>query len=113
MFRSTNARITPAMLLRIFADVLMVQFSLLAALSLSWFAHLLLGDLKADKTLSQHFWAMIGMYADSAWPLTIICVAIFYLNGFYTYGRFYQGRYKALIVFQAVCQRYLVFGFIN
>jgi nucleoside-diphosphate-sugar epimerase len=113
MFRTTNGKITPGMVLRIIADVLMVQFSLLTALTLTWFYHVLLGDLKADKTLAQHFWIMIGGYADSAWPLTIICVAIFYLNGFYTYGRFYQGRYKALIVFQAVCQSYLVFGFLH
>src|ERR1700690_2797563 len=113
MFRTTNGKVTPGMVLRIFADVLMVQFSLLIALSLSWICHILLSEVKPDKPLSQQFWVMIGHYADAAWPLTIICVAVFYLNGFYTYGRFYQGRYKALIVFQAVCQSYLVFGFVH
>src|SRR5579871_7040803 len=109
MIKSSDGKITPGMILRVFADVLMVQFSLLAALSLTWFYHVLLGDLKPDKTLAQNFWMMIGAYASSAWPLTIICLAVFYLSGFYTYGRFYQGRYKALIVFQAVCQSYLIF----
>ncbi|HTQ40741.1 MAG TPA: SDR family oxidoreductase [Pirellulales bacterium] len=113
MFKATNGRITPGMLLRIFADVLMVQFSLLAALSLTWFYHVLRGDVPPDKTLSQHFWIMIGAYADAAWPLTLICVAVFYLNGFYTYGRFYQGRYKALIVLQAVGLSYLIYGFLH
>ena len=56
---------------------------------------------------------MIGKWADAGWPLALICVAIFYLSGFYTFGRFYQGRYKALIVFQAVCQSYLIYGFVN
>lgn len=113
MFKATNGKVTPGMVLRVFADVLMVQCSLLIALSLTWFCHVLLGEAKADKALSQQFWVMIGHYADAAWPLTIICVAVFYLNGFYTYGRFYQGRYKALIVFQAVCQSYLIFGFVQ
>ncbi len=101
------------MALRIFADVLMVQFSLLAALSLMLLYHLLVGYLPAAKSLSQHFWFMLGQYADAAWSLTIICIAVFYLSGFYTYGRFYQGRYKALIIIQAVCQSYLFFGFIT
>ncbi|HZZ26610.1 MAG TPA: NAD-dependent epimerase/dehydratase [Pirellulales bacterium] len=113
MFKATNGKVTPAMFLRIFADVLMVQFSLLTAISLTWFCHVLLGDLSPDKKLSQHFWIMIGGYADAAWPLTLICVAVFYLNGFYTYGRFYQGRYKALIVLQAVCQSYLIYGCVH
>jgi nucleoside-diphosphate-sugar epimerase len=114
------------MALRIFADALMVQFSLLAGLSLTLLYHLMMAsaktpslaegaatDLPAIRTLSQHFWAMLGQYADAAWPLTIICIAVFYLSGFYTYGRFYQGRYKALIIFQAVCQSYLIFGFVT
>jgi len=113
MFRATNGKLTPGMVLRIFADVLMVQCSLLVALSLTWFCHVLIDKGIADKSLAQQFWGMIGKYAEASWPLTIICVGIFYLNGFYTYGRFYQGRYKALIIFQAVCQSYLVFGFVH
>ena len=70
-------------------------------------------NLSPEKSLSQHFWAMIGQYAGASWSLTIICLAIFYLTGFYTYGRFYQGRYKALIVLQAVCQSYLIYGFVS
>ena len=113
MFKATQGRLTPGMALRIFADVIMVQCSLLAALSLTWVYHVLIGDLTPDKTLFDHFLVMIGKWADAGWPLTLICVAIFYLSGFYTFGRFYQGRYKALIVFQAVCQSYLIYGFVN
>ncbi len=111
MFNSR--RVSPGMALRIFADVLMVQFSLLAALSGRVLYQLLSGTLPQEKTLSQHVWHMLEQYVDSAWPLTIICIAVFYLSGFYTYGRFYQGRYKALIIFQAVCQSYLIFGFVT
>jgi nucleoside-diphosphate-sugar epimerase len=113
MFKATHGRLTPGMALRIFADVIMLQCSLLAALSLAWVFHVLKGDLAPDKTLLDYFAIMILKWGDAGWPLTLICLAVFYFSGFYTYGRFYQGRYKALIVFQAVCQSYLIFGFVN
>jgi nucleoside-diphosphate-sugar epimerase len=110
MFK-TQTRVTPGMALRVFADALMVNGSLLVGFALTIWYHLLAGDLDPTKTLTQHFWNMLGSWAQAAWPLTLICLAVFYFSGFYTYGRFYQGRYKALIVFQAVCQSYLIFAF--
>ncbi len=106
-----NYRVTPGMALRMFADALMVQLSLLAALVLTLFGDLLFNPDVPHRTLPDLFWSTLGMYGNAAWPLTIISIAIFQLSGFYTYGRFYQGKYKALIVFQAVCQSYLIFGF--
>jgi nucleoside-diphosphate-sugar epimerase len=100
------------MALRMFADALMVQLSLLSALVLTLFGDLLFNPELPHKTLPELFWTTLAVYANAAWPLTLISVAIFYLSGFYTYGRFYQGRYKALIVFQAVCQSFLIFGFV-
>jgi nucleoside-diphosphate-sugar epimerase len=111
MLRAYSGRVTPGMMLRIFADVVMVQFSLLVGLLLNVLAHVLIGDLGGDKTLPQHVSAILWQWLNSGWPLTMVCLVVFYLSGFYTYGRFYQGRYKALIVFQAVCQSYLIFGF--
>ena len=37
---------------------------------------------------------------------------VFYLSGFYTYGRAYRGRYKALVIVQAVTLAYVTFGFL-
>jgi len=113
MLKTHPGKITPGMALRVFADILMIQFSLLAGLSLALISRLLIGHLDKAKTLAEHFAAMLEQYANASWPLTIICLVVFYLNGFYTYGRFYQGKYKALIVFQAVCQSYLIFGFLT
>ena len=73
---------------------------------------MLFNEQNANETLPQLFWTAVSQYTSSAWPLTLISLAIFHLSGFYTYGRFYQGRYKALIVFQAVSQSYLIFGFV-
>ena len=44
--------------------------------------------------------------------LTIISLVTFCASGFYTRGRFYQGKYKALVVGQAVSVSYLAFGFV-
>jgi uncharacterized membrane protein len=47
-------------------------------------------------------WASLEAYAHSSWALTLICLVVFALSGFYTYGWGYRGRYKALIIVQAV-----------
>ena len=59
------------------------------------------------------FWRLFSHFCSSVWPLTLVCLVVFYLSGFYTYGRAYQSRYKALIVAQAVTQGFLIFGFLS
>jgi nucleoside-diphosphate-sugar epimerase len=112
MFR-TQAKVTPGMALRVFADALMVNLSLFVGFAFTLWYYVLVGKLDPSRSTSEAFWTMLGNWAQAAWPLTLICIAVFYLTGFYTYGRFYQGRYKALIVFQAVSQSYLIFGFVT
>ncbi|MCC7087360.1 MAG: NAD-dependent epimerase/dehydratase family protein [Pirellulales bacterium] len=106
-----TSRMTPGMALRMFADGLMVQFSLLSALTIALLGRHLFKIGRPGLSLNEQVWAMIGEYLHTGWPLTVLCIAIFYLYGFYTYGRFYQGRYKALIIFQAVTLSYLIYGF--
>src|SRR5689334_16707080 len=111
MFKATHGRLTPGMALRISADVIMLQCSLVAALSLAWLYHVLKGDLAPGTTVNGFYFDMVGKWALAFIPLTLISIVVFYRSGFYTFGRFYQGRYKALVVFQAVCQSYLIYGF--
>src|ERR687896_1637533 len=40
-------------------------------------------------------------YLQNFWILTTISVAVFAMSGFYTRGRYYQGRYKVLVIAQA------------
>lgn len=40
-----------------------------------------------------------------------VCLSVFALSGFYTRSRFYQSRYKALVIFQAVTLSFLILGF--
>ena len=53
------------------------------------------------------------IYLNNAWLFTLLSLLIFAASGFYTYGRFYRGRYKVLIVFQAVSMAYVLFGFLT
>jgi nucleoside-diphosphate-sugar epimerase len=102
-------RITRQMLKRLVVDAVLVNLSLALALFLrylvaDWSQH---GGLFVDQDLMQSF---LGIYLSSAVLLTIVALVIFYFSGFYTRGRVYISRYKALVIFQAVTLTYLAFG---
>jgi nucleoside-diphosphate-sugar epimerase len=98
--------------LRLIADVLLVNLSILASLSARLFYYLAYELPKGSYDLQRTLWLYINSYLSSSWVLTLICVVMFALSGFYTYGRFYRGRYKVLVVIQAVAIAYLAFGFL-
>jgi nucleoside-diphosphate-sugar epimerase len=101
------------MLERIIADAIMVNLALLTAFTLRFLALLWLRE-NASNVPSQFFASILhdslAAYVHSAPILTPLCLILFYLSGFYTYGRAYRGRYKAWIVLQAVSLAYLIFG---
>jgi len=53
-----------------------------------------------------------GVYLSASLVLSLATPLIFFLFGFYSYSRWYRGRYKLLIIITAVSVLYLVFGFI-
>lgn len=99
-------RLSADVVLRVLADQLMVAGSFAAAMVV----HLLLAYNGAGAEPS-----LLGQYAQvyvqNVWILMLISFAIFAANGFYTRGRAYRGRYKMLVVTQAVALAYLVYGF--
>ncbi len=102
-------RITRQMLKRMVVDAVLVNLSLALALFLrylvaSWSQH---GALFVDQHLMRSF---LRIYVSSLWLLTLLALAIFYVSGFYTRGRIYISRYKALVILQAVTLTYLAFG---
>jgi nucleoside-diphosphate-sugar epimerase len=101
----------PEIILRVLADVLMLNACVIAALIIRFFYALQFELPSVD--YNAYFWYLLGRYAHTAWLLTVICIFIFVLSGFYTYGRAYQGRYKALVITQAVSLTFLIFGFIS
>lgn len=105
-------RLTQQTVLRVIADALLINVALLIALA-ARFSYLVAFELEAEISRRQLFWDYARAYRNGAGLLTVICLAVFFLNGFYTYGRAYRGRYKALIVLQAVSLGFLLFGFLK
>ncbi len=106
----TLKRITFEGLLRLVADAILVNLAVLAALAARLLYIVAYGNPAANYSYRELFWLNVNTYGDSAWLITTICLVVFALSGFYTYGRFYIGRYKMLIVVQAVSIAYLIFG---
>ena len=94
--------------LRIIADTLMINFSLLATLVMRFLFLVLIEDATLSKreTVIRSF----ELYWKSCPLLTMIGIGVFYAAGFYTNGRAYRGRYKALVIGLSVTVCYLAFG---
>ncbi len=110
-----SRRLTGQVLGRIAADMVMLNMTIIAA-----FVGRLLALLYLEAQSGVSVGSLSGIldeslhaYLNSAGLLTLICLITFCFFGFYTYGRGYRGRYKALIVFQAVTLSYLLFGFLT
>lgn len=94
-------------LARMAADAAIVNASYLAALVLRLLWRIsTVPDFSAQRGLRE----AAQTYVLTAWLLTLVCLAVYGLSGFYSRGRFYTGRFKAIIVLQAVSVSYLLFG---
>lgn len=93
-------------ILRIIADVIMVNLSLIIALAVRYVV--LVGIETSTLSPQEVLNLYLQFYLEIAWLLNLVSVTVFSLSGFYTHGRAYKGRYKALIIFQAVTLSYLI-----
>lgn len=95
-------------ILRVAADLTIVNISLLLGAVIRFVLDLT--DIPARpvtlEALFNGYW--IGW---AALLISAFCLLIFSLSGFYSYGRAYRGRYKVLVVAQAVTLAYILFGF--
>lgn len=98
----------PDKAVRMIADTLMVNVALLSSLILRylWEVGVEGGVVSPQATFHQY----IQTYLTSCWPLTLVSLLLFHVSGFYSHGRFYRGRYKALAIGQAVSLSYLIFS---
>ena len=96
-------------LLRTAADAVMVNAALFLSLigRYVWLVGVVGTGRSTQDVLREH----IGAYLKTFWLLTIVSLVVFALNGFYSYGRFYEHRFKALTVAQAASLSYLIFAF--
>lgn len=109
MLSFQNLRTTKAQAVRIAADAAMVNLAFISALVLRFLVFIAMhGEIPLDA--EKEFWSLTSAYLQNAVPLTLLSLTVYYFSGFYTYGRVYLGRYKALIVVQAVTHSYLIYG---
>jgi nucleoside-diphosphate-sugar epimerase len=99
--------------LRLLADAILINLAILISLVARLLWIVATGNPGVAFNYRNTLWYYWGVYVNNAWLVTLISLIIFILNGFYTYGRFYRGRYKVLIVIQAVSLSYLIFGFLT
>jgi nucleoside-diphosphate-sugar epimerase len=113
MLRLRYFRLTRGVVLRAVADGLMINTALVIALAFNILQQIIFerADL-APQATSRLLQNCLAVYEHSAWLLTLVCLIVFYGSGFYTFGRAYQGRYKALVVTQAVSLSYLLSSYI-
>ena len=99
-------------LVRVFADVILINASVIGALAARYFYLVAFESKTLTVTYETIFWNYVIGYRNIALLLTAVCLSVFALSGFYTRGRAYKGRYKALVITQAASLAYLLFGFI-
>jgi nucleoside-diphosphate-sugar epimerase len=109
-FHRLLSKVSAEAVIRVIADALLINIATLSALAVRLLYIVAFSDIDANINYRTTFWEYLKAYGNSAWLLTLTCLVIFALSGFYTYGRFYRGRYKVLIVVQAVSIGYLIFG---
>jgi len=98
--------------LRMVADAIMIQAALIMGLVLRLLIFVWWNQASPER-FAAALESYAGYFVSSGWQWTLICLVIFYVSGFYTYGRHYRGPYKALVVMQAVLQSFVLFGFVN
>ena len=102
-------RFTTEGLLKLLADALIINVSVVVALiaRLLW---IIAYSPQQEINYNQTLWNYWQVFLNNTWLLTLICLVVFAINGFYTQGRLYRGRFKPLVVIQAVSIGYLLFA---
>ncbi len=104
-------RLTSDVVLRVLADVILVNAALIVALLVRLvFVAIVLARSRTDASFLEKVSEAAYAYGSWAGLVTAVCIICFALSGFYTYGRSYTSRYKLLIVVRAVCVAYLIIG---
>lgn len=106
-----NKKISFQGLIRLLADMVLINVATISGLAARLLYIVAYGNPEANINYRETLWEYFSYFAEGFWLLTLICLTIFSISGFYTYGRFYRGRFKLLVLVQAVTFSYLIFGF--
>lgn len=102
-------KLTPGALIRIFADAVLLQVALVAALVLRFYILVYVEGLEPGADAAELLTRYQRWYLVTAIPLTTLCLSVFYFTGFYTRGVTYQSRYKIQLVVGAVSISFLTY----
>jgi nucleoside-diphosphate-sugar epimerase len=105
------AKLTKGVVARVGIDVLLVNVCLFYSIALAATIQAVMAN-KSIVTAIVALFESIKTYELTGVLLTAICITAFSLSGFYGQGRSYRGRFKALIILQAVSVSYLILGFV-
>lgn len=105
--------LTRSMVARVIADILLINLATFAAVVLRFLYLVEFQTIPAEVGYRQVLLNYLMAYLNSTWLLTAICIVIFALSGFYTFGRSYRGRYKAWVIARSVSLGFLLFGFLT
>jgi nucleoside-diphosphate-sugar epimerase len=97
-------RLAPEIVVRVLADIGLLNISLIFGL---FVRTVIVHD------EHNHFVAVLAVFLRASLFLSTIGPIIFATMGFYTKGRFYASRYKAVAILQATTLLFLIFGFTN
>ncbi len=90
--------INRAMVLRGLADAVLINVAVLTSIAIRLVKFVMTADTANEADYKNYLWNNIIGYRSCAIRLTLICLIVFSLSGFYSYGRTYRGRYKTLVV---------------
>ncbi len=105
--------INRAMVLRGLADAVLINVAVLTSIAIRLVKFVMTADTANEADYKNYLWNNIIGYRSCAIRLTLICLIVFSLSGFYSYGRTYRGRYKTLVVTHAVSLAYILYGFLS
>ena len=100
----------PAVLLRTAVDVALVQVAIVLALLVRYFGVYAFENREQTLNLSEISARYLRIYLENTFSLTCLCLLALAIAGVYTRRRFYMGRFKALVVFQAISAAFLIYG---
>jgi nucleoside-diphosphate-sugar epimerase len=95
------------------ADAILINAAVLASIAIRLIYYMMTDSSAGKINYTDFLQDNIVGYRNCAVRLTLVCLAVFFLSGLYSYGRTYRGRYKALVVIYAVSSAYLLFGFLS
>lgn len=103
-------RLNRGIVLRLLADTVLVNAALVLAYALRLIIFVLAVNPVGVRSMIAGDARHIAILSAVLTPLTML---VFAASGFYTYGRAYRGRYKAVIVAQAVTLVYVLLAFLS